>query len=289
VASFLLPRRGTGSRNVLAFASVLAACAGCLLVFSPATPVFAAGTLSMSPTHGPPGTSITLSGTDFKSSATVTISFNDVVAASAVTDRSGAFRVIFAAPSSSNGTYPISVSDGVNTVNLAFTIDSSSTTTTTSTSTSNSTSLSTKTTTITTTVTATVTTTSVTKVTTTSTTTVTSLSTTTTTRPGVTVTSTSTSTKNYTTTDPGAPVTATETMTQTAAAATITVSVTKSSSDPAAAQSSLPFFGSLSDTLLYFLAGVGIMVTAISVGVLAHRERTIKDYTSEKPSRESST
>jgi len=105
----------------------------------------------------------------------------------------------------------------------------------------------------------------------------------------VTVTSTSTSTKNYTTTDPAAPVTATKTTTQTAAAATITVSVTKSSPDPAAAQSSPPSFGGFSDTLLYFLAGVGIMVTAISVGMLAFRERTIKDYRSEKPSRESST
>jgi hypothetical protein len=148
----------------------------------------------------------------------------------------------------------------------------------------------TKTTTVTTTVTATVTsikTTAITTVTTTSTKTATSFSTSTTTRPAVTV----TSTKNYTTTRPpaAATVTATKTMTQLAAAATVTVSVSKSSTDPVAAQSSPQSSGGISDTLLYFLAGVGIMVTAISIGMLAFREKTIEDYGREAPGHSSST
>ena len=148
----------------------------------------------------------------------------------------------------------------------------------------------TKTTTVTTTVTATVTsikTTAITTVTTTSTKTTTSFSTSTTTRPAVTV----TSTKNYTTTRPpaAATVTATKTMTQLAAAATVTVSVNKNSADPAAPQSSSQPSGGFSDTLLYFLAGVGIMVTAISVGMLAFRERTIEDYGREAPGHSSAT
>jgi hypothetical protein len=104
----------------------------------------------------------------------------------------------------------------------------------------------------------------------------------------VTVTSTSTSTKNYTTTEPAATVTATKTTTQLAAAATVTVSASRiSSADPA--QSSPQSSGGFPDTLLYFLAGVGILITAISVGMLAFRERRIEDYGREGPSRESST
>jgi hypothetical protein len=307
--------RGTGSRNVLAVAAVLTAGIICLLVFSLANPVFAAGSLSMSPTHGQPGTSITLSGTGFKSSATVKISFNDVSVASATTDGGGAFTAIFPAPSFPNGTYPVSAADGVNTVNTAFTIDPSSTNSTTSSSTTSSstsnstssTSSSIKPTTVTTTVTTTstttatstvtttskttITTTAKTTVTTTSTTTVTSLSTSTTTRPAVTVTSTSTSTststKNYTSTEAAATVTATKTLTQAGGAATVTVSVTKSVADPPAAQSSQPS-GGFPDTLLYFLAGVGILVTAVSVGMLAFRGKRIEDYKGEGQSRGSS-
>ena len=131
-----------------------------------------------------------------------------------------------------------------------------------------------KTTTVTTTVTATVT----------SIKTTTSISTSTTTKAAVTV----TSTKNYTTTRPQAvaTVTATKTMTQPAAAATVTVSASKSgSADPRAAQSSPQSSGGFPDTLLYFLAGVGILVTAISVGMLAFRERRIEDYGREAPGR----
>jgi hypothetical protein len=99
---------------------------------------------------------------------------------------------------------------------------------------------------------------------------------------------TSTSTKNYTTTEPAAPITATATLTQLAAAETVTVSVSKSSADPPAAQSAPQSFG-VPDTLLYFLGGVGIIVTAISVGMLAFRERTIEEYRREGKSRGSST
>jgi hypothetical protein len=135
-----------------------------------------------------------------------------------------------------------------------------------------------KTTTVTTTVTATVT----------SIKTTTSVSTSTTTRPAVTV----TSTKNYTTTSAQAvaTVTATKTTTKLAAAATVTVPASKNSNaDPPSTQSSPQASGGFPDTLLYFLAGVGILVTAISVGMLAFRERRIEDYGRESPGHSSST
>jgi hypothetical protein len=79
-------------------------------------------------------------------------------------------------------------------------------------------------------------------------------------------------------------------VTQLAAAATVTVSANKSSTaDPPAAQSSPQLIGGVSDTLLYFLAGVGVLVTAISVGMLAVRDRKIEDYRREGKSRGSST
>jgi hypothetical protein len=77
-------------------------------------------------------------------------------------------------------------------------------------------------------------------------------------------------------------------MTQLAPTATVTVSVSKSSADPPAAQSSPESFGGIPYTLLYFLGGVGILVTAISVGMLALRERTIDDYKSDRKGRGSS-
>jgi len=67
-------------------------------------------------------------------------------------------------------------------------------------------------------------------------------------------------------------------VTQPATAATVTVSVTQSSSDLGTAQSAPQSSSGFSYASLYFLAGVGILATAISVGILAFREKSIEDY-----------
>ena len=262
----------------------MASIAACLILAAVATPAFADHpTVSISPTHGLPGTAIVMKGNGFLADAIVRVAFGSGSGGgtSAATDATGAFTDYMAAPLVAPGDYVVSASDGIYKASTNFTIDGSTSTTTNSTTSSSTTSAKT------TTVTATVTTTTKTTVTTTSTTT--SLSTSTLTRPGVTITSTSTSTKNYTTTEPAAPITATATVTQRAEAATVTVSISKSSADPPAAQGSPQSIGGFSDTLLYFVAGVGILVTAISVGMLAFRERRIEDYGSEGKSRGSST
>jgi hypothetical protein len=287
-------RRGSlavGVRHVSARKIGLASIAACLILISVATSASADNpTVSISPTHGLPGTAIVMRGSGFAADAIVRVTFGsgNSGGTSAATDATGAFTDYMAAPQVAPGDYVVTASDGKDKASANFTIDGSTSTTTNSTTSSSTSSA--KTTTVTTTVTATITTTAMTTLTTTST--ATSLSTSTVTRPALTVTSTSTltstSTKNYTTTEPAAPITATATLTQLAAAETVTVSVSKSSADPPAAQSGPQAFG-VPDTLLYFLGGVGIMVTAISVGMLAFRERTIEDYRSEGKSRGSST
>ncbi|HVC26537.1 MAG TPA: hypothetical protein VND40_00095 [Nitrososphaerales archaeon] len=187
------------------------------------------------------------------------------------TNAQGAFTDYITAPSAAPGVYAVSATDGENTATVDFTLGLgtvANTTTSSSTTSSNAT-----------TVTTTVTSISRTTVTTTSTTTATSLSTTT--LPAVTL----TSTHDYTTTGPpAAPVTTTTTLTQLATAVTVTVSASQSNPGTGTAQGAPQPSGGFSDTLLYFLAGVGILVTAISVGMVAFRDRTLKDYRTEAPS-----
>jgi len=279
--------RLAAGRSISARGVGLACIAACLILVSVAAPAFAdTPTVSISPTHGLPGAAIVMRGSGFAAGTIVKVAFGsgNGGGTSAATDATGAFTDYMAVPLVAPGDYVVSAADGKDTASANFTVDGSTSTTTNSTTSSSTTSA--KTTTITTTVTATITTTAMTKVTTTST--ETSFSISTTTLPAVTVTSTSTSTKNYTTTGPAA-ATVTATVTQLAEAATVPASVSKSSADPPAAQSSPQSSGGVPDTLLYFLGGVGIMVTAISIGMLAFRERTIEDYRSEGKSRGSST
>lgn len=249
-----------------------------MILVSAGTPAFALrAEVSVSPTHGLPGAVILLSGNGFAADSTVSVVFGSSAETSAGTDARGEFTDYIPVPAAAPGTYVVTATDGQDRASVNFTLDSpTGNTTTTSSSTTDSKAKA---------VTTTVTTTATITLTTTSTTTETSVSTSTTALPAVTL----TSTENYTTTEPpAAPVTATTTVTQLAAAVTVTASSSQSSEtsqDTGAAQGSSPSSGGFSDTLLYFLAGVGIMVTAISVGMLAFRQRTIEDYKSEVPSR----
>jgi hypothetical protein len=262
-----------------------------------ATPALAdTATLSMSPTHGQAATRITATGSGFGHGAAVTISFNGVGQAYVLTDSSGAFNVVFSAPSDPPGTYPVTASDGNNQATLSFTIDSSTTTTTTTTSTSTSSSSTSTTSSSSSSSTSSVSSFSAPK-TTTVTTTVTSVSTSTVTSnpPPVTFTKTQTSTATATTTATttstttalstsvetvsAPPVTATTTVTQPKAAVTVTVSARQTSStDPAAGHSSPQPVAGLSDTFLWVFAGVGILLLAISIGIFAMRGKATGVY-----------
>jgi hypothetical protein len=277
-------RLAAGIRSFSARKVGLVCIAACLILVSVATPAFAApAAVSINPTHGLPGAAVVMKGSGFAADAVINVAFGsgNGYGTSAASDAAGTFTDYMAVPPLAPGVYVLSATDGKNKASANFTIDGSTSTTTSSTTSSTT---SAKTATVTATVTSSVTTTSITTVTTTSTTT--SFSTSTTTLPAVTV----TSTKNYTTTEsPAAPITSTATVTRLATAVTLTVSTSKSGADTPAAQGSPRSYGGLSDTLLYFLAGVGIMVTAISIGMLAFREKTIEDYGREAPGRSSST
>lgn len=246
-------------------------------------------TLSMSPSHGGPGTSITLSGTGFLHSASVSISFGGVVQAGVATDNTGSFTAVFPAPNDPPGTYNVTAKDAANTVSLNFKLDPSSgttstTTSTTTTSTTTSTSPPTTTTTPSRPPTSTTTETQVSTVFVTATQTIVSPSTTTVTvtTPGQPSTSTQTQTQTQTETRTGPASTVYATSVVTPGASTVTVTVpggdpTSSTQSVTAGQNSLQL-GALSDAELYFFAGVGILILAVSLGILAFRHRVNNDY-----------
>jgi len=251
-----------------------------LILFSvQATPVFAAQVgLTISPTSGPPGTVILLSGSGFAAVSVVAVGFVGGIQTSAGTNGNGAFTDYIEAPTAAPGIYTVSATDGKNTASANFTIGATTGTTTSASTTSSKTSTVTSTVTgkVTSNVTSTVTST------TTSTKTTTSFFTLTTSQPAVTL----TATENYTTTAaPEPPVTTTTTVTQPPSPVTVTVSASQSSTEPGSVQSAPQTSGGFSDTSLYFLAGVGILVMAAGVGMLAFRHRSIEDYKRRMPAR----
>jgi len=84
-----------------------------------ALPVFAAGTLSMSPVNGPPGTIVSLTGSGFSSSASsVTVRFGTVSPFSSIVVQDsvsgGNFATDFEVPNFPRGTYTITAQTNVN-------------------------------------------------------------------------------------------------------------------------------------------------------------------------------
>lgn len=83
--------------------------------------------ITLTPTSGPNGTKVTVNGTGFNASATITTYFDDVpvttTPAVVTTDTTGAFSsTSFNIPSSSGGTHQIKASDGTNTDTETFTV-----------------------------------------------------------------------------------------------------------------------------------------------------------------------
>jgi hypothetical protein len=287
----------TGNRSFSGRAAILASLAACLIIFSiPATSALAAtAALGVSPTSGPAGTDVLVSGTGFAGDSIVTLGFVGATQTRAGTNAGGTFTDYLVAPAAAPGTYSISATDGINSASANFTVTASTVTTTGTTTSTTSTATSTTSSTTasstsskTTTATSKATSNATTTVTSTATSTETAISffTITTAQPAVTL----TATVNYTTTDtttaaPAPPVTTTTTLTQPIAPVTVTVSVSQNSTAPASVQGAPQTSSGFSDTSIYFLAGVGILVTAIGVGMLAFRNNAIQDYRKNLPAR----
>ena len=79
--------------------------------------------VAVSPTHAPPGDTVEVRGTGFRSKEDVTITIDGEEVATKKTDSDGSFTVNFTVPELDEGTYDIEADDGSNAVELEFTVD----------------------------------------------------------------------------------------------------------------------------------------------------------------------
>jgi len=70
------------------------------------------------------GSELTISGTGFEANGEIGMEFDGVAVRTTTADSSGAFQIVFKVPASQHGEHVITVSDGVNTRQLAFEIES---------------------------------------------------------------------------------------------------------------------------------------------------------------------
>jgi len=81
--------------------------------------------ISLTPTSGPIGAEVTVSGTGFGANKVVTIRFSQSHVRTSATNASGSFTDYFEVPQNSSGNYSISASDGLVTADAIFTITTS--------------------------------------------------------------------------------------------------------------------------------------------------------------------
>lgn len=79
---------------------------------------------SIDTTTGNIGSSLTISGTGFIASGTVTVKYDDVQVATTTADANGKFSVTFDVPASQHGDHTITASDGITTKQFTFTMES---------------------------------------------------------------------------------------------------------------------------------------------------------------------
>jgi hypothetical protein len=83
----------------------------------------ATASITLSPTSGTDGMSVTVSGTNFTASTGITVSFAGNAVASATSSSAGSFSATFSIPASQpNGSYPVSASDATHSASATFTV-----------------------------------------------------------------------------------------------------------------------------------------------------------------------
>jgi len=80
--------------------------------------------ININTTTGNVGTGLVVSGTGFIASETVTVMYDDLEVASTTVDSKGAFSATFNVPTSDAGSHVITISDGTNTREFDFTMES---------------------------------------------------------------------------------------------------------------------------------------------------------------------
>lgn len=138
--------RSAGS-IILAFTLVFG-----LVVTSPSPAAAASATTTLSPTSGVPGTSVTVSGSNFAPRSRGTVTFGATQVARFKSSPSGSFKVTFAVPSNAaEGSTTVTSTAGISSATSPFTTTSTTTTTSSTSTTSTSTTSTTSSTTTTTT------------------------------------------------------------------------------------------------------------------------------------------
>ena len=111
-ATFTVPSQASGSRQVMATDGTNSDTANFII----------SATTSIDKTSGSIGDAVAISGTGFRASATITISFGTQQVASTTSDSGGHFSVTFNVPALPAGTHEVRISDGTNTAMATFEI-----------------------------------------------------------------------------------------------------------------------------------------------------------------------
>jgi len=91
---------------------------------TPSSPPPATAAININLTSGRIGTQLAVSGAGFEAGGTITIKYDDEEVATATANTSGIFVAVFIVPSSKSGDHTITASDGTNTEQLTFTVES---------------------------------------------------------------------------------------------------------------------------------------------------------------------
>jgi len=81
-------------------------------------------TVELTETTGDVGTALALSGNSFTPGAAISVRYDDTEVAAVTADDDGAFSAAFNAPASSGGSHLITISDGTNSAQITFTMES---------------------------------------------------------------------------------------------------------------------------------------------------------------------
>ncbi|MBI4303928.1 MAG: hypothetical protein HY665_06280 [Chloroflexi bacterium] len=110
--SFTVPGSFAGTHTVSANDGLL----------SQSTTVNVLQSISVSPTQGTTGTTVTVNGVGFSASRTVTISYDASTVTTAITNSVGSFTATFAVPASTAGTHTVAASDGIFSLSTTFSV-----------------------------------------------------------------------------------------------------------------------------------------------------------------------
>src|SRR5207245_8101050 len=86
------------------------------------TAVYRDTALTLAPSRGPVGTSVTVTGITFSPSTTITLSWDSTTLTTITSNSTGGFTTTFQVPTASDGSHKVQATDGTNTHSALFTV-----------------------------------------------------------------------------------------------------------------------------------------------------------------------